>query len=810
MKRVGFASLSLLGSLWAVGVQAQQPPPPPPPPPVAPATPLPPPAAPVAAPVAPAPVAPAPVAPAPAAAPAPVVAQGSLQLGSDGLGGDASASGLEGDEPELPTDYERNWRLASLQVQNALSGSTGLLRVTEAGSGAPGTFRFSLNSSYFANSTFLCNSANPCPSFGGQAPGSGDDLSAMSAHLGLSATLWPFLEAYMGFHNRAVSNTRSRPQLLQILGDTNLGVKGFMPKEPDAIFGFGGELELWLLNGTGGVGLDSGGTSFALRALTTIDLNNRINPDDNIPLRFHANLGYVLDNSGKVVEDLENNAPPQGRGTQISRIERFGLDINRVDFVNVGLAAEYDHPLIRPFLEWSIDIPLNRQDYTCNTTTVKGAGEGCLGENQGFAVSPSRLSLGARVFPWADHGLALTGAFDIGTGATSKFVEEISPEAPWNLWFGLAYAVDTVAPAPIIQRVEAPPAPAPVAPSAKAYVAGVVSERGTQTPIPGAVLRYDGRNLTGMVTAEDGTFRSAELDSGNYTFNVSAAGYRDGQCLATVPPAGTAVPAAAQPVAPAPAAPGAPPVPGAPPLAPPPVSTPGGVAGPTQAGGNTVVNVICELEAMPRVGTVVGAVSDGETGQAISSARISIIDPLNRTLELAADSTGAFSVGNVKPGTVKISVEAAGYFSSALEVSVKPREEVQARIVMNKRPAQPNVVVAGREVKLKKSVHFQHDSSEILADSFGLLEELAELLKARAEIRLVEVQGHTDNTGSAVYNQRLSQGRAQAVVDGLVRLGVAQDRLVAKGYGAEKPLVPNSTDANRSKNRRVQVIIQQK
>ena len=120
------------------------------------------------------------------------------------------------------------------------------------------------------------------------------------------------------------------------------------------------------------------------------------------------------------------------------------------------------------------------------------------------------------------------------------------------------------------------------------------------------------------------------------------------------------------------------------------------------------------------------------------------------------------------------------------------------------------MVVAGREVKLKKEVHFQHDSVDVLPDSFGLLEELADLLKSKPELRLVEVQGHTDNTGSAVYNQRLSQGRAQAVVDSLVRLGVASDRLVAKGYGADKPLVPNTTDGNRAKNRRVQVIIQQK
>jgi outer membrane protein OmpA-like peptidoglycan-associated protein len=723
----------------------------------------------------------------------------------DGLGGDAGLN-LNGEEKAEPTDYERRWRKTSLQVQNSISGSTGLLHTSEAGSGAPGTFRMSLSGSYFTSSGFLCNSVNTCPTFGSEAAAAADEIDAMGAHLGLSATILPFLEGYLGFHNRAVSNTRSRPQLLQVLGDTDLGVKGFMPKSPDSIFSFGGELELWLLNGTGGVGLDGGGTSFAARALGTVDLNNRINPEENIPLRFHANFGYKLDNSGQVINDLENSAPPAGRGAKISRIERFGLAINRVDFVSMAFAAEFDHPIIRPFLEWSLDIPLNRQNYVCNLDDVALAGEGCLGQHQGFASSPSRLTLGTRVFPWADHGLALLGAFDIGTGATSEFVEEVSPEPPWNLWFGLAYAVDTVPPPPVIQHVTDPKPPAPPAAAARAYVTGVVTERGTQTPIAGALLRYDGRNLTGMVAAEDGSFRSVDLEPGTYTLNVTAPGYRDGQCVATIPPPGGATPAPAAP-APAPAAPSAPTPPA--PTAPG-VSTPGGVAAPTNAGGNTVVNVICELEAMPKVGTVVGAVSDGETGQAVTSARITVTDPLNRSLDLAADASGGFSVGNVKPGTVKLSVEAAGYFTSAIEVQVESRKEVQARIVLNKRPTVPNVVVAGREVKLKKEVHFQHDSTDVLPDSLGLLEELAELFKSKPEIRLAEVQGHTDNTGSAVYNQRLSQGRAQAVVDTLVRLGVSSDRLVAKGYGADKPLVPNSTDANRAKNRRVQVIIQQK
>jgi outer membrane protein OmpA-like peptidoglycan-associated protein len=161
----------------------------------------------------------------------------------------------------------------------------------------------------------------------------------------------------------------------------------------------------------------------------------------------------------------------------------------------------------------------------------------------------------------------------------------------------------------------------------------------------------------------------------------------------------------------------------------------------------------------------------------------------------------------VPPGTVKITVEGNGYLPSVTELEVKPREDMKARISIHKRPAQPNVVVTPTELKLKKQVHFQHDSAEILPDSMGIVEEIADVLKKRPEIKAVELQGHTDDTGSAPYNQRLSQQRAEAVVQALERLGVEQGRLTPKGYGQEKPLVPNTSDANRAKNRRVQLII---
>ena len=65
---------------------------------------------------------------------------------------------------------------------------------------------------------------------------------------------------------------------------------------------------------------------------------------------------------------------------------------------------------------------------------------------------------------------------------------------------------------------------------------------------------------------------------------------------------------------------------------------------------------------------------------------------------------------------------------------------------------------------------------------------------------------YTDNTGTVAGNQKLSEQRAQAIVNKLVEMGIAANRLVAKGMGQSAPLADNSTDEGRAKNRRVEFI----
>ncbi len=102
-------------------------------------------------------------------------------------------------------------------------------------------------------------------------------------------------------------------------------------------------------------------------------------------------------------------------------------------------------------------------------------------------------------------------------------------------------------------------------------------------------------------------------------------------------------------------------------------------------------------------------------------------------------------------------------------------------------------------------VYFDTDKTEVKPESDPTLSEVASLLKIDRSLKL-EVSGHTDNTGGHDHNMTLSQGRAQAVVQALAtRFGIDKSRLVAKGYGDTKPVAPNTDDAGKAKNRRVEL-----
>jgi len=115
----------------------------------------------------------------------------------------------------------------------------------------------------------------------------------------------------------------------------------------------------------------------------------------------------------------------------------------------------------------------------------------------------------------------------------------------------------------------------------------------------------------------------------------------------------------------------------------------------------------------------------------------------------------------------------------------------------------PPLFVGSTAVVLE-GVTFNPGKATLLPEAKPMLERVARALLAAPKIK-VEVAGHTDDVGNPASNLILSQRRADAVRFRLIQLGVPPDQLTARGYGAEVPLVPNTTRAGRAANRRVEV-----
>ena len=112
----------------------------------------------------------------------------------------------------------------------------------------------------------------------------------------------------------------------------------------------------------------------------------------------------------------------------------------------------------------------------------------------------------------------------------------------------------------------------------------------------------------------------------------------------------------------------------------------------------------------------------------------------------------------------------------------------------------------GIVVTLKNEILFETGKSNISAEAQKTLIDLNRVLKKYPE-NIIEVQGHTDSTGTAAYNKQLSIERAKAVYDFIVANGLKTSALSYNGYGPDYPVADNSTAEGRAKNRRVELKI---
>jgi OmpA-OmpF porin, OOP family len=691
--------------------------------------------------------APAP-APAPAAAPAAVASDPTAALPA--LADDRAGVAAGGTEEPVSESQaaQAEWAERQQKLGEAASaeGGVGLLYTRHAQGGAQGQFRlqFTMQGS---TGGFLCSPEQPCPS---PRPGGGtlteESMDQFGGRISAGATILKWLEVYGMTSAYATSSNASRPNLLQVLGDSTLGAKAFGKLNP--WLNLGGGLDILFLNGTGSLGLLGGATSAKFFVAGTADLRGLAKP---LPIRISTNLIYSLDNSGELLADVE-----KARNQAVSRAERYGLRVNRTDHFDLRLGVEgmFLEEKIRPFLEYGYDIPINRQGYACNPRNLSS--DGCLATD---ASGPSRFTLGARFFPWR-KGFSLTAAADIGVTQTSGFIEEVAPETPWKLHFGASWAIDT-SDAPPVEKVKTVERTVQVVKN-RGKVAGTVHEAsadGRGAPIPGAIVSWANHpELNALVAGADGRFNTQDLDPGEYTFSIKADGFKAGECKAKVTEQAAPVP------------------------------------------------IDCTLEALPRVGGLAGRVKD-EEGNPVAGAKIKLRSASGKDVEVSTDAQGGYRFGELPPGTATFTVDAEGYLFTTGSADIKTRQDSNTDLVIHKKPKNALVTVGKQEITIKQQVQFELNSAVILSQSNLLLEEIADVIVRTPRIKRIEVQGHTDNSGAADRNRLLSDERANAVRNWLIAHGVTPDRLLAKGYGDSKPIAPNVTAATKARNRRVQFVI---
>ncbi|WP_045445125.1 OmpA family protein [Tepidicaulis marinus] len=141
---------------------------------------------------------------------------------------------------------------------------------------------------------------------------------------------------------------------------------------------------------------------------------------------------------------------------------------------------------------------------------------------------------------------------------------------------------------------------------------------------------------------------------------------------------------------------------------------------------------------------------------------------------------------------------AIGYYMDQQEAAL--RQKLRASGVSVTRVGE-NIIL-----NMPGNVTFATDSSDVNARFYEVLNSVALVLQ-EYDRTLVDIYGHTDSTGSAQYNQQLSQRRAQSVAQYLVGQGVNGQRLLVQGMGESQPIATNDTAAGREQNRRVEIKI---
>ena len=202
-------------------------------------------------------------------------------------------------------------------------------------------------------------------------------------------------------------------------------------------------------------------------------------------------------------------------------------------------------------------------------------------------------------------------------------------------------------------------------------------------------------------------------------------------------------------------------------------------------------------------GTVTGVVLEKDTDKPIAKARVTLADKTSA----ATDTNGKFTLKGVPTGFEVLTASAPGYNDGAGTADVGPGDDnpdVTIHLEKGRQAVFEQSKIAVGESIVLKNILFDLGKADLRPESKPELDKVVAFLQAnpKAEIAL---SGHTSSEGDAALNRSLSYRRVKACKDYIVSKGIDLGRIVAEGFGPDRPSAPNDTEANRAKNRRVEM-----
>jgi OmpA-OmpF porin, OOP family len=202
-------------------------------------------------------------------------------------------------------------------------------------------------------------------------------------------------------------------------------------------------------------------------------------------------------------------------------------------------------------------------------------------------------------------------------------------------------------------------------------------------------------------------------------------------------------------------------------------------------------------------GNISGIVLDKETEQPVKGARVFLADKTSTI----TDAEGRFSIKDIPTGFEVVEAAAKGYNdgSGTADIGVgDDNPEVMIRLEKGKQAAFNQQTLRVGDAITLNNILFDQGKADLKPASKPELDKVAEFLQTNAGAE-IELSGHTSSEGEAAYNRSLSYMRVKACKDYLVSKGIDTGRIIAAGYGPDRPVAPNDTEANRAKNRRVEM-----